>query len=151
MRFGLVFLAAVFAEVASLVLMGSWLGAPATFALLVLGFGLGFALLSGRGIATVKKALDANAAGESPGPALLDGALLAVAGVLFIVPGFASDVVAIVLALPPPRALIRRRVVRWMRARMPANQPGPTRAAGHVIDVDGHEVEQPDDDQLRLN
>ena len=155
MSYALLFLAAVFAEVASLVMMGSWLGTPMTLGLLVLSFGVGFLLLSGRGIATVKNALGATSQGASVTPALIDGALIAVAGILFIIPGFASDAVALVLVLPPVRAVVRGRVAAWLRARVQRlhlvkvpGSDGPI-AAGEVIDVDGTEV--PDDDQPRLS
>lgn len=150
MSFGAVFLLAVIAEVSSLVIVGSWLGAVPSLGLLVLAFGLGYVLLSGRGIATVQRVLGASSQGESPTPALLDGALLAIAGLLFITPGFVSDVVATLLVIPPVRALARRRLTAWVRARIGhvhlVQVPGSGRVAeDDVIDVEGAEVRSRDD------
>lgn len=147
MSYGLLFLAAVLAEVASLVIMGSWLGALPTFGLLVVAFVIGTSVLRGRGIATVKGALLASSQGESVAPPLIDGALLALAGLLFVVPGFASDAVAILLVLPPVRGLAARRVTRWLQSRLPRTQVD---ARDAVIDVESTEVHRPDEDQPRL-
>jgi len=147
MSYALLFLVAVVAEVSSLVVVGSWLGAGYTLGLLVLAVMLGFALLSGRGLSTVQQAVGATSKGESVTPALVNGALLALAGVLLIVPGFVSDAVAVLLVLPPVRRLLSRRLHSWARGRMKdlkmvrvPGHDGP-RPAGDVIDVEA--VEQP--------
>ena len=152
----LLFLAAVFAEVATLVIVGSRLGALPTLGLVVAGFLIGSALLRGRGIATVQNALGATTQGNSVTPALVDGLLLAIAGILFMIPGFGSDVVALLVLVPPIRSRARDRVVAWLHARV-ARLPlvaVPGRgvvAADDVIDVDATEVSDRDDDPRRLS
>jgi UPF0716 protein FxsA len=53
-------------------------------------------------------------AGRMPADALIDGFLILVAGVLFVLPGVLSDLVGIVLLFPPSRSLVKR----GMRARV---------------------------------
>ena len=53
-----------------------------------------------------------------------DKALIALAAILLILPGFVGDVVALLLLLPPVRALLRRYVSVWFTQRV-ATVSGP--------------------------
>lgn len=146
MSYVLLVAAGLLAELASLVLVGGWLGWLTTFGLLVVALALGVAVLSGRGVTTAREVLTALARGESPAPALVDGVLLAFAGLLLVTPGFASDVVGLALLLPPVRAASRARLVAWLRRRFGAAHADMTARHGsadggiEVIDVSGTEV-----------
>jgi UPF0716 protein FxsA len=50
---------------------------------------------------------------------MLDGVLIAVAGILVILPGFISDLLAITLLIPATRRMIGKRVLRRMENRQP--------------------------------
>jgi UPF0716 protein FxsA len=50
--------------------------------------------------------------GKPPGLAALDGAMIGLAGVLFLLPGYLSDLVAIVLLVPPVRRFAAERFHR---------------------------------------
>jgi UPF0716 protein FxsA len=148
----LLVVAAFFAELVSLVLVGSYLGWLWTFGLLALSVLVGVVLVSGRGAATVREVVLALRDGRSPGAALVDGVLLAVAGILFITPGFASDAAGLALLLPPVRAGIRARLRDWIvgrwRARFGADVEGGLDGADdgggiEVIDATGHETRAP--------
>ncbi len=56
-------------------------------------------------------------AGESPGDALADGAILFFAGILLILPGLISDVAGLLLLVP----LVRRLVIAWLKRRLAAH------------------------------
>lgn len=107
----------VFLEIASLLIVGSWIGVGWTLLLLLGGFVLGLALI-GRGgreaMAAVNQA--ARSRGVADG-AVSGGFLTVVAGALFMIPGFLSDLVALSLLLPPVRALARRRMSAWAQRR----------------------------------
>ncbi len=147
MGYVLLAVAGLLAELASLVLVGSYVGWLGTFGLLVVALVLGVAVLAGRGATTVRDVIMALQAGESPAPALIDGALLAFAGILLITPGFASDVVGLALLLPWVRAGSRARIQGWLRGRA-ARFHAVLRGAGddatgggiEVIDASGTEV-----------
>ncbi|MBK9035842.1 MAG: FxsA family protein [Myxococcales bacterium] len=144
MRYVVLFFAAIAAEIASVViaadLIGWW-----TLAALVGAVGLGVVVLTGRGVMIVRDVTAALGAGSSPTPAIVDGALAAVAWVLLITPGFASDAVALALLLPPVRALVRDRLIARVRTGLEANGVVTGGGFGGVgpdgaIDVDGVEV-----------
>jgi UPF0716 protein FxsA len=84
--------------------------------------------------------------GRVPSGELVDGALVLLAGALMISPGFISDVVAVLLLLPPTRALARGAVLRRIRAGgglvnvVAGRRHGPAGApAAQVWDVEGWE------------
>jgi UPF0716 protein FxsA len=56
--------------------------------------------------------------GRMPQAELIDGVLILLAGVLLVVPGFVTDVVGLLLLLPPTRALARRMAQRRMNVRV---------------------------------
>jgi UPF0716 protein FxsA len=79
------------------------------------------------------------AAGRMPTAALLDAALIFVAGALLLTPGMLSDLVGILLLIPPTRQIVRRRLVAWFKSRfrlqtVPFSQTSSTSVASEVID-----------------
>lgn len=111
---GMTVLLLLFLEIASLLIVGSWIGVGWTLLLLIGGFVLGLALI-GRGGREAMSAVNQAArsrqvAGDT---AVTGGFLTVVAGVLLMIPGFVSDLAALALLLPPVRTLVRRRMLAW--------------------------------------
>jgi UPF0716 protein FxsA len=134
---------AIFLKVTDLV------GILPTVAGAVLAGFAGVALWRTVGGRTLMRARDALARGEMPVDEVFDGLCILAAGILLLLPGFLSDVVALILLLPPVRLLLRR----WMGRRMvvaagPRMRPGsaeprgpePGRVETVVIDADYHEI-----------
>lgn len=110
-------LAFVIGEVASIATLGSYLGVWPTLAVVALAGAIGVVLLRGRAFATFQKAVEAYRRGERLGPVVASGALVGLAGVLFLTPGALSDLIALVILLPPVRAVLARRMVARIGAR----------------------------------
>ncbi len=130
------------AEVAIFVEVAQEIGVLATIGAAILAGVLGLALWRYQGLQTLARARQAIERGEAPVEQILRGVWLLPVGALLLLPGFLSDVLALVLLLPPVRAglaaLLARRVV-VAGARAGARRPHPDRP--RVIDVDYHEVE----------
>lgn len=94
-------------EIAVLILVGSSIGVLPTIALIILTGFLGMALLRIQGFAVLSKMRAEMERGQAPDKSLADAAMIALAGVFLIIPGFVSDIIGILLFLPPVRALIR--------------------------------------------
>lgn len=75
---------------------------------------LGLLLVRAEGRHTLAKLQRKTARGEVPTDELVDGAFLLVAGALFVTPGLVTDLVALLLALPPTRYPIRVVVKRYV-------------------------------------
>ncbi len=98
------------AEIATFIWVGGKIGILQTI-LLILAAGLiGTALLRLEGLRLLASIQRDMARGELPADKILQGALLAVAGLLLLLPGFLSDVPGFLLLLPPVRAAVIRLV-----------------------------------------
>lgn len=114
----LVFVVAPVVELAVFLQVAQWIGVwPAVLAVLVLSV-LGVWVVKRAGVAGVRRTRATLQRGEIPTVEVADGLLVVFAGVLLIVPGFITDVVALLLLVPAVRSLVRRRFVRdWMVGR----------------------------------
>jgi UPF0716 protein FxsA len=65
--------------------------------------------------------------GAVPTKSVVDGLLLLVAGVLLLTPGFVSDVLGILLVLPPTRIALRTALIRRYRSRIEVYKNAATR------------------------
>lgn len=115
------------------------IGFLATLFLVVAAGMLGVFLLRIQGISTAFRIRAQMERGEVPVAAAFDSLCLGLAGILFVIPGFCSDILAIALLLPPVRALLRRMVVSRM-SRSGLDPRGPV-----VIDGDYTVVRSGDD------
>jgi len=108
------FVALPLVEIALFIVVGQALGVWATLALVVLSALLGAAILRHRGLARLRDIQAMMGRGQFPGRALADAALISAAGVLLLVPGFFTDLVGLLLLLPPCRTLIYALVLTWL-------------------------------------
>ena len=110
------FLAVPIAELYVLIQVGQAIGVLDTLALLLLVSIVGAWLARREGLGVLRRMQMALKAGRVPGTELIDGFLILLAAALMLTPGFLTDVVAILLLLPPVRAavrqVLRRRFVR---------------------------------------
>lgn len=99
----------------------------------ILGFGL-FRSTSARISLGVAQALRR---GESPGQGAIESALLGLAGLLLLLPGYLSDVFGFLILFRPVRRLIARRLLM----KIPRSGVAGATAADMVIDVEATKVE----------
>ena len=109
----LLFLAIPFAELyVILEVVGPAIGAPLTILLLAADSLIGALLFRSQGRSVWRRFNETMAAGRVPHRELIDGVLVIFGGAFLITPGFLTDIVGILLLLPPTRAVIRRLLVR---------------------------------------
>ncbi len=140
-------LALPLAEIAAFVVIGGEIGVLATLAWVVLAILLGAALLRDQPIRAVQETRAAVARREPPGRPLFDALCRTIAGILLVVPGFVTDLLALPLLLPPVRAALYRAVARSTRAQMsvrvsgldeaPRRPSGPTVIEGEFTEIEG--------------
>ena len=129
------------AEMYLLIRVGGYLGAWPTIALVVFAAFAGLALLRRQGPATLNRIVTRVQAGETPALELADGALFAAAGLLLLLPGFVSDLLAVLLLIPACRAVVAHRLVGRLAAR------GAGAHAQHAI-IEGEFERRPPDDRV---
>jgi UPF0716 protein FxsA len=108
----LLFLVVPIAELAVIIKVGEWLGVADTLALLILISVVGAWLAKREGIGVWRRIRRQLELGHMPSNELIDGLLILFAGVLLLTPGFLSDVLGIILLLPPTREIVRRALRR---------------------------------------
>jgi UPF0716 protein FxsA len=136
----LLFILVPIAELAVIIQVGEAIGVWWTIALLIADSIVGSMLMRSQGRVAWRRFNDAVRAGRPPAREVLDGTLVIFGGALLITPGFISDVLGLVLLLPPTRAIVRRLAVRRFTRRAFGAGPRPPRD-GRRADVDGTAVE----------
>ncbi len=102
------------------------------------------------GLRCIRTMREEIAARRAPTDAMLDGVLIVVAGVLLIIPGVLTDVLAVLLLLPPTRFLVRLWIKRRMKSRLVvySNEEGtPNEPRSQIIDVRVTEVDPDKNDR----
>lgn len=136
----LLFVVVPFVELYVLIQIGQAVGALPTVGLVILMGVVGAALARAQGFATLARIQREMAEGKVPAGALLDGVLILAAALLMITPGVLTDVVGILLLVPPVRAVAGRALSRWVSARVRVvtttpHRPAPWARQGDVIDI----------------
>jgi len=104
---------------------------------------LGVGLLRTTGVRLAVSVAKSMREGKSPGVAALEAALMGLSGVLLVVPGFSSDILALLLLLPGARGFLARRLIAKVRYKhgvgfskaTTSDQYGQS-ASSQVIDVE---------------
>jgi len=130
-------------ELAVMIKVGGIIGVGPTIAMVLAAGVLGAALARHEGLRTLHGVRADLEAGRLPGDRMVDALLILVAGVLLVAPGFVTDVIALLLLIPPVRALARRYLKKRFAAGFTiVNMPGPDsgRPPGpdDLIDVEAH-------------
>jgi UPF0716 protein FxsA len=131
------------AELFVVIQVAEAIGVLATIGLLIVSWPLGVWLLRAEGRSAWRRLSAAVAAGRPPAREVLDGALVVAGGALLIVPGFITDVIGLVLLLPPTRSLARRGIVRNFQSRLVVQATRFTRPSAYDVDSTATEVEPP--------
>jgi len=109
------------AEVWLLVLVGHAIGGWWTILLLLVEAFVGVWLMRREERKAWRSLRDAFARGAMPGGELADAVLVLIGGILFILPGFITDVLGLICLIPATRPLARR-VLGWSVARSAARR-----------------------------
>jgi UPF0716 protein FxsA len=147
----LIFIVVPISELYVIIQVGQAIGALPTIAVLVADSILGSMLLRSQGRSAWRRFNAAVAEGRAPTREVLDGVLVIFGGAFLITPGFLTDIIGLLLLLPPSRAAFRRLLVRRMRSRFVVAVAGGAMPRGERArkdyDVDGTAVDR---DDLRL-
>jgi UPF0716 protein FxsA len=125
------FIAVPLAELYVILKVGDAIGVLWTILLLAADSVLGSLLLRSQGRAVWRRFNEALRRGVMPHREVQDGVLVIFGGALLLTPGFITDVVGLLLLLPPTRAAIRRLGLRIVARRV------QRRVEGRGYDIDG--------------
>jgi UPF0716 protein FxsA len=106
------------AELYVIIKVGEAIGLLPTLLLLLADAVLGSMLLRHQGRAAWIRFNRALAEGRLPHKEVLDGVLVIMGGALLLTPGFLTDILGLILLIPPTRALVRAMSARFVRRRL---------------------------------
>jgi UPF0716 protein FxsA len=106
------------AELYVILKVGDAIGVLPTIALLAIDSVLGSLLLRAQGRSVWRRFNETMASGRVPHRELIDGVLVVFGGAFLITPGFLTDIVGLLLLVPPTRSVIRRLVTRRLGRRI---------------------------------
>lgn len=124
-------------EIALFVTIGGWLGLWLTLAIVLGTAFAGVMLMRWRGLRAMADLRGQMKAMGNPLALAADQAVFMLAGVLLVLPGFMTDVMGLLLLIPPVRMALVAVMARRVHVR------GAVRPASDVIDGDYSEVEPP--------
>ena len=116
--------------------VGDAIGAVPTIALLAADSVLGTVLLRTQGRSVWRRFNEALAAGRMPHREVVDGVLVIFGGAFLITPGFLTDIVGVLLLLPPSRAVVRRMLAHRLGRRVAVSMAQPFDVEGSASEYD---------------
>ena len=115
------------AELVVFVLVAGWVGIGWTILATLATSALGCLLLARQGTRALAELRERARSRQPAGRELGDAGLVAVGGLLMLLPGFLGDLVGLLCLLPGTRGLVRRALSRLAFARLPDHLRGPIR------------------------
>lgn len=104
----LLFIAVPVVEIGLFIQVGGMLGLWPTLALVLITAFVGASLVRSQGLSTLMTVQQRLQHGEIPAQQIVEGVMLAVAGVLLLTPGFMTDAMGMMVLLPAPRAMLAK-------------------------------------------
>jgi UPF0716 protein FxsA len=143
-----VVLAIPIVEIALFIIVGGWIGVVSTLALVVLSALAGLLLLRGQGGGAAAMMRQGVTQPDDPSEQIVHGAMIFLAAMLLIIPGFLTDFLGLVLLVPQVRrsafsALRRRARMQGMVVEVSSTTQYERPPADRVIDAEFEEVEPP--------
>jgi len=97
-------------EIAAFIVIGGQIGVATTLILILVTAIIGTMLLRRQGLAIVLQIRQELEANRIPARQLADGAMIAVAGILLLTPGFVTDAIGFLLFVPAFRGFVWRQI-----------------------------------------
>lgn len=140
----LIFVGVPIFEIALFIQVGGLIGLWPTLAVVVLTALAGTAVMRIQGLQALDRLRASLAGGGNPAGPIAHGALILIAGMLLLTPGFFTDTVGLLLLVPAVRA----RLIRWGASRVTVQavggfrRPGPPPAARDTVEAEYEVVEE---------
>lgn len=114
-------------ELIVFVLVASWIGIGWTILATLATSALGWVLLARQGVRALGELRERARSRRPAGRELGDAGLVAVGGLLMVLPGFVGDLIGLLCLLPVTRPLLRAALGRLVSSRLPDHLRGPVR------------------------
>jgi len=120
----LIFIVVPIVEISILIQVGEQLGVMSTIGLVILTAAIGASLVRSQGLQTLMTAQQKIQQGQQASQEVIEGIMLAIAGVLLVTPGFATDTLGLLMLMP----LTRKPIANYFVAKLVAKGMGGAHA-----------------------
>lgn len=139
--FSFILLVLILAEIAGFIVIGGAIGVLATLGLVLFGMVAGVMLLRWQGLSTIGRIRQEMEAGRTPAKPLAEGAVMTVAALLLILPGFITDIIGAILFIPAVRSRIWRAASGRIKVKSTVSGGASRPAYVNAIDLDQSEYD----------
>ena len=131
-------------EIYLFIKIGSYIGAFNTISLILVTAIIGIIYARYEGFNTLKSGMSQLIKNQIPIYEIISGAVLAFAALLLILPGFATDIIGLLLIFPPTRKLLLRKVSK----KYSNNNKKEDFINGEFEDIEDEKIEKNKDEKL---
>lgn len=139
----------LYAEFLVFFAVGDQIGGLNAFLLTVLTAVFGLYLIRSQGLMVIQRLHQNMQDGQSPVREITHGFFLLVAGLFFLLPGFLTDSVALLLSLSPVRDVLGRAILKNVSNHFYHNSPKTSAGEGVIIDGDFTSMDSESEDSKK--
>ena len=133
-------------EIAVFIWVGGLIGVLPTILLTVITAMAGTIMLRQQGLSLLMRMQTELDAGRAPGNEVMQGAMIVLASILLLIPGFVTDAIGLLLFVPPVRSALANFIIARSNVVIVEGRTGSRRPDDHVVDLDQDDwSEKPDD------
>jgi UPF0716 protein FxsA len=123
-------------EIAVFIWVGGLIGVLPTILLTVVTAVAGSLMLRQQGLSLLMRMQKELDAGRSPGNEVMQGAMIVLASILLLIPGFVTDAIGLLLFVPPIREALARFIISRSNVVIVDGGTGKRRTQDGVVDLD---------------
>lgn len=112
----------VFAEIATLIIVGKAIGVLYTLLLIIVTSVVGVFIAKKRGTKSFQAIQNSVAQGQPPGVPMIETFMIFIGGTLLALPGFLTDIIGLLFVLGITRNLFKPLIFLWLRKKMKHGQ-----------------------------
>lgn len=132
-------------EIAVFIWIGGLIGVLPTILLTVVTALAGTLMLRQQGLSLLMRMQKELDAGRSPGNEVMQGAMIVLASILLLIPGFVTDAVGLLLFVPPVREALARFIIARSNVVIVEGGTGARRPQDGVVDLDADDWSEKND------
>ncbi|MCV0424717.1 MAG: FxsA family protein [Roseibium sp.] len=123
-------------EIAVFIWVGGLIGVIPTILLTVITALAGTIMLRQQGLSLLMRMQKELDAGRAPGNEVMQGAMIVLASIFLLIPGFVTDAIGLLLFIPPVREALAKFIISRSDVVIVQGGPGGRKPDDHVVDLD---------------
>lgn len=133
-------------EIAVFIWVGGLIGVFPTILLTLVTAVAGTIMLRQQGLSLLMRMQKELDAGRAPGNEVMQGAMIVLASIFLLIPGFVTDAIGLLLFIPPVREALAKFIISRSDVVIVQGGQGARRPDDHVVDLDEADWSEKNDD-----